>query len=69
MCADLGWATDRDGAGFVAGFLQSANTMGRIPTGMLWGCLGDRIGISNAMMLSMVFIALGGLLFGLCTNF
>eukprot|EP00971_Amphidinium_carterae_P201641 4001202-Amphidinium_carterae.1 len=42
MCVDLGWAEDRDKAGYVAGYLQSANTLGRIPTASLWGFLADR---------------------------
>ena len=34
---DSGWASDRDAAGFVAGLLGSAVTLGRIPVAALWG--------------------------------
>ncbi|KAH8049379.1 major facilitator superfamily-like protein [Aureococcus anophagefferens] len=41
---DSGWASDRDAAGFVAGLLGSAVTLGRIPVAALWGAAADGFG-------------------------
>jgi len=37
MCVELGWADDEDSAGYIAGFLGSVLTFGRLPTASLWG--------------------------------
>ncbi|CAE8633892.1 unnamed protein product [Polarella glacialis] len=68
MSADLGWAEDRDHAGFIAGFLQSSNTLGRVFTAGIWGYLGERFGYQSCLKVTYVLIFLGGLLFGLCTD-
>lgn len=68
MCVDLGWAPDRNRAGFAAGFLQSANTLGRVLTASLWGFLAHRYGLKRCLNASMVFIGIGGILFGISTR-
>lgn len=68
MCVDLGWADDADSAGFVAGYLQSANTLARIPTASLWGMLADRLSRRAALLLTMSFITCGGVAFGLVSS-
>jgi len=52
----------------MAGFLQSANVMGRVPTGVVWGWFGDRFGLRKALVLTMILLAVGSVLFGFCTN-
>ena len=47
MCADLGWVEDRDSAGFIAGFLTSANTLGRTFTASLFRCLDGVAGLAG----------------------
>lgn len=69
MSVDLGWAADRNQAGDVAGFLQSANTLGRIPTASLWGFGADRFGYRPAVLCTLCSIILGGACFGLSTAF
>eukprot|EP00401_Gymnodinium_catenatum_P015775 CAMPEP_0117535942 /NCGR_PEP_ID=MMETSP0784-20121206/41193_1 /TAXON_ID=39447 /ORGANISM="" /LENGTH=497 /DNA_ID=CAMNT_0005332481 /DNA_START=132 /DNA_END=1625 /DNA_ORIENTATION=+ len=68
MTADMGWAADRDSAGYVAGMLQSANVIGRIPSSSLWGCFVGRYGLKRGICLSVASLALGNLLFGLCAG-
>lgn len=68
MSADLGWVKDRDNAGNVAGFLQSSNVLGRIPTASLWGFFGSRFGLIRGLCISMGSLVIGGILFGLCTD-
>eukprot|EP00971_Amphidinium_carterae_P149745 2968826-Amphidinium_carterae.1 len=69
MCVDLGWAQDRDNAGYVAGYLNSANTLGRIPTAGLWGFIADRYGYRSAVLATFSFLAIGGIAFGSSTAF
>lgn len=64
MCVDLGWAQDRDKAGFVAGFIQASNTLARIPTSPAWACFVDRYGLRSAMLSTMACLCVGGIAFG-----
>lgn len=68
MSADLGWAADRDHAGNIAGFLQTANVLGRMPTSSLWGYFAERYGLKLGVCIAMSSLALGNLLFGFCTD-
>ena len=68
MCADLGWVEDRDSAGFIAGFLSSANMIGRTFTAGAWAIFAERHGYKRGMVVSMVCVALTGMLFGFCTD-
>lgn len=68
MSADLGWVDDRSEAGFVAGFLQSANTCGRVFTAILWGYIAQRFGYRVSLLLVLASIAIGGVAFGLATE-
>ena len=45
LSVDLGWAADKNEAGFVAGCLQSSNTFGRIFTSALWGWVAEPYGV------------------------
>lgn len=68
MTTDLHWVESRDEAGFVAGFLASANVLGRVPTCILWGRLTDRFGVRICLMLSCISIAAGNIAFALSSN-
>lgn len=68
MCADMGWAEDRDHAGEIAGFLQSSNVLGRIPTSFIWGWLAGIFGLRAGLAASMVSLIAGGAAFGFCTS-
>lgn len=68
MCVDLGWVENADSAGFVAGFLASANTLGRFPTAGLWGRYSDKHGSRKALLWAYLSVGLGSLAFGLCKN-
>ena len=62
---DSGWASDRDAAGFVAGLLGSAVTLGRIPVAALWGAAADGFGRRRCVVASMAALAVGQVAFGL----
>lgn len=68
MCVDLGWATDEDSAGFVAGYLQSSNALARIFTASPWGVAAGQFGRKSCLILTLASITLGGLAFGFCTD-
>lgn len=68
MSTELGWAADRDSAGTFAGFLQSANVLGRMPTATFWGWYSDRFGAKSGLCWSMALIGLGNVLFGLVSD-
>ncbi|KAH8048170.1 major facilitator superfamily-like protein [Aureococcus anophagefferens] len=61
---DSGWASDRDAAGFVAGLLGSAVTLGRIPVAALWGAAADGFGRRRCVVASMAALAVGQVAFG-----
>ena len=52
----------------IAGFLQSANVIGRVPTAPLWGLYADRRGLRRALCATLCGLALGGVLFAVCTD-
>jgi len=68
MAADVGWAEDRDHAGFIAGFLPSANVWGRVAAGTCWGLASARYGYKAVMLVTLLSIGAGGVAFGLCSN-
>ncbi|CAE7360649.1 ZIFL2 [Symbiodinium natans] len=68
LSADLHWVADRNEAGFVAGWLQSANVFGRVLTSTVWGFVAMRWGFRPILALTLFALLTGGVLFGLCTN-
>eukprot|EP00438_Fugacium_kawagutii_P001554 Skav232570 [mRNA] locus=scaffold1594:201548:202882:+ [translate_table: standard] len=68
LSVDLGWSPDRNQAGFVAGWLQSSNVVGRVFTSPLWGFVASRCGIKFVLTVTLVAMLIGGILFGFCTN-
>ena len=68
LSVDLGWAPDKNEAGFVAGWLLSANVFGRIFTSPVWGFVAGRYGIKVVLVITLVSMLVGGILFGFCTN-
>eukprot|EP00929_Paragymnodinium_shiwhaense_P035156 TRINITY_DN19021_c0_g2_i1.p1 TRINITY_DN19021_c0_g2~~TRINITY_DN19021_c0_g2_i1.p1 ORF type:complete len:447 (+),score=61.65 TRINITY_DN19021_c0_g2_i1:63-1403(+) len=68
MTADLGWALDRDHAGFIAGFLASASLFGRTVTSSIWGFVAARFGYKKAILVSFSCIAIGGVAFAFSSN-
>ncbi|CAE7412838.1 ZIFL2 [Symbiodinium natans] len=68
LSVDLGWAPDKNQAGFVAGWLQSSNVFGRIFTSPVWGFVAGRYGIKVVLVITLVSMLVGGILFGFCTN-
>lgn len=68
MTVDLGWAANRDDAGYVAGFVQSSNLITRIFSAGLWGWASQRFGLKKSLLASLFSIILGSFLFGFCTS-
>ena len=68
LSVDLGWAADKNQAGFVAGWLQSSNVFGRIFTSAVWGLVAGRYGIRLVLVITLVSLLIGGILFGFCLN-
>ncbi|CAK9089983.1 Probable peptide/nitrate transporter At3g43790 (Protein ZINC INDUCED FACILITATOR-LIKE 2) [Durusdinium trenchii] len=68
LTADMKWTEDTNSAGFVAGYLQSANVCGRIVTSTFWGCVAQRYGPKPVLLCALFSILLGSILFGFCTN-
>jgi len=68
LTADMHWTEDKNDAGFIAGWLQSANVCGRIVTSSLWGFVAQRYGAKPVLLLALVSLLVGGLLFGFCTD-
>jgi MFS family permease len=66
LAVDNGWADSVDDAGSVAGLLATFTLVARIPTSTLWGCAADRFGSKACVLASLVAIAVGSILFGLC---
>ena len=69
LTADLHWAADVNSAGFVAGWLQSANVCGRAVASSLWGLVAHRYGPRPVLRITLAALFVGGVLFGCCTNF
>lgn len=67
LSVDLGWASDRNGAGSVAGWLQSSNVCGRIFTSPVWGFVAARYGIKVVLTITLSSMLIGGIPFGFCT--
>lgn len=68
LCVDLGWSRNVDRAGFVAGWLGTALTLGRLPTAFAWGMAADKWGRKPCLMMSIASIGVGNLAFGLCRS-
>lgn len=68
LTADMHWTEDKNDAGFVAGWLQSANVCGRIVTSSLWGLVMQRHGPKPVLAATLFGLLAGGILFGFCTN-
>merc|ERR1719428_1848315 len=68
MSVDLGWASDRDSAGFVAGFLPSVSMFGRAVTSPMWRIFANRYGFKPALLVTYAGLLIGGILFGLSTS-
>ena len=69
LTADLHWTDDVNSAGYMAGWLQSANVCGRIVTSSLWGLIAQRHGPKPVLRVTLASLFVGGVLFGGCTNF
>lgn len=68
LTADMHWTEDKNDAGFVAGWLQSANVCGRIVTSSLWGLKMQRHGPKPVLAATLFGLLAGGILFSFCTN-
>ena len=68
LTADLHWAADVNSAGFVAGWLQSANVCGRAVASSLWGLVAHRYGPRPVLRITLAALFVGGVLFGLCRS-
>lgn len=68
LTADMHWTEDKNDAGFVAGWLQSANVCGRIVTSSLWGLVMQRHGPKPVLAATLFGLLAGGILFSFCTN-
>jgi len=68
MAADLQWTASRDHAGFVAGFLQSSNLVGRALASIAWGSLAGTCGYKKCILATVCSLILGGVAFGFCTT-
>ena len=66
LCVDLGWSATVDEAGYLAGYLGSALTFGRLFTAVLWGRVADRWGRRPALLLTLFGYLVGNLAFGFC---
>lgn len=62
LCADLNWVSDRNKAGYVAGWLQSSNVFGRVLMSSIWGYIAARYGFDVVLAITLVSLFLGGLL-------
>ena len=65
---DLGKATDLREPGFYAGYLVSANQVGRILTSVLWGRFSDKHGRKPVLLYGLGVTGLSALLFGLAAR-
>ena len=61
LCVDLGWSATVDEAGYLAGYLGSALTFGRLFTAVLWGRVADRWGRRPALLLTLFGYLVGNL--------
>ena len=61
LCADLQWVSDRNQAGFVAGWLQSSNVFGRVLMSSVWGYIAARHGFDVVLMVTLASLFVGGL--------
>ena len=68
LSADLHWAADVNSAGFVAGWLQSANVLGRALASSLWGLIAHRYGPKPVLRITLASLFVGGVLFGGCRS-
>ncbi|KAH8047814.1 major facilitator superfamily-like protein [Aureococcus anophagefferens] len=66
LCVDLGWSATVDEAGYLAGYLGSALTFGRLFTAVLWGRVADKWGRRPALLLTLFGYLVGNLAFGFC---
>eukprot|EP00435_Cladocopium_sp_Y103_P024840 s1346_g6.t1 len=62
LCADLKWVSDRNSAGFVAGWLQSSNVFGRVLMSSVWGYIAARHGFDVVLTITLGSLFVGGLL-------
>ena len=68
LVVDLGKATDLREPGFYAGYLVSANQVGRILTSVLWGRFSDKHGRKPVLLYGLGVTGLSALLFGLAAR-
>jgi MFS family permease len=68
LVRDLGKADDLREPGFYAGYLVSANQLGRILTSVLWGRYSDTHGRKPVLLYGLAMTALTALLFGLAAR-
>ncbi|KAJ8601274.1 hypothetical protein CTAYLR_010698 [Chrysophaeum taylorii] len=64
LTVELGWSSNVDRAGFVAGWLGTSLTLGRLPTAVLWGVAADRYGRRPCILLCFLSLIVGNILFG-----
>lgn len=62
LCADLKWVSDRNSAGFLAGWLQSSNVFGRSLMSSVWGYIAARYGFDVVLTITLASLFVGGLL-------
>lgn len=69
MVVDFGMVDNLDEAGYSAGWITGAFMIGRTIAGIPWGIASDTWGRRPCLLLSMLNVAVFGVLFGFSTNF
>jgi hypothetical protein len=69
MVVDFGMTNNVDSAGYSAGWITGAFMIGRTIAALPWGIASDKWGRKPCLVMSMVNVAVIGLMFGFSTNF
>jgi len=69
MVVDFGMASTTDSAGYFAGWITGMFMIGRVMSSIPWGILADRWGRKPCLLISMLNVAVFGVLFGFSSNF
>ena len=69
MVIDFHEATNRDDAGYYAGYIASAFMLGRVVSSLFWGWFADKFGRKPALVIGCLSVAVSSLCFGLVGSF
>lgn len=69
MVCDFGMSVDVNSAGYWAGFITGGFMIGRTIAGIPWGIASDKFGRRSCLIVSMLNVAIFGIIFGLSTSF